>query len=349
MPFSYKEKNKKRRKASNMNTSVPEQIAVLGAGSWGTAVALALAHQGHDVLLWARDPKHAAELQTQRCNQKYLGQIQFPKNLHVTSSLNSALLYPNVLIAVPSHAFLELLQQIPTLPRRGIAWLSKGLEPKSHRLFSEIIEEKYGPTPMAIISGPSFAKEVAQQKPTALVVAGNQSVWNLHWQKLLHSSINRVYLSSDLLGVQLCGAIKNVLAIACGISDGLEYGANARAALITRGIAEMLSLGLAMGAETSTFYGLSGLGDLVLTCTDNQSRNRRFGVLIGKNYTIDQACQEIQQVVEGLHNAQQVAQLAQDYQVDMPITQAVHQILSGTLSPQEASQQLLTRPSPLGA
>lgn len=327
-----------------MSTSVPEQIAVLGAGSWGTAVALALAHQGHDVLLWARDPQHAAEIQIKRCNDKYLPDVQFPKNLQATSSLHAALIYPNILIAVPSHAFLELLAQIPALPRRGIAWLTKGLEPKSHRLFSDIILEKYGNTSMAIISGPSFAKEVAAQKPTALVVAGNASDWNIHWQKLLHSSITRVYISSDLLGVQLCGAIKNVLAIACGISDGLEYGANSRAALITRGVAEMLALGLAMGAETSTFYGLAGLGDLVLTCTDNQSRNRRFGVLIGKNYNIEQACQEIKQVVEGLHNAKQVASLARDHHVDMPITHAVEQILSGELTPKQASNQLLARP-----
>ena len=329
-----------------MTVRAPEQIAVLGAGSWGTAVALALAHQGHDVLLWARDPLHVQNMQASRSNEKYLPAIPFPQNLAVTSSLKDTQNYPNILISVPSHAFLGLLQQLPKLPKQGIAWLTKGIEPDSHRLFSDIIVERFGPTPMAIISGPSFAKEVAAQKPTALIVASQEKAWALHWQKLLHSNVTRVYISDDLPGVQLCGAIKNVLAIACGISDGLEFGANSRAALMTRGIAEMLHLGLAMGGKSETFYGLAGLGDLVLTCTDNQSRNRRFGILIGKNYSQEQACHEIKQVVEGLHNATQVAALARKYHVDMPITNAVEQIIKGQLTPKEAAYQLLSRPLP---
>jgi len=328
-----------------MNGGVPEQISVFGAGSWGTAVALALAHQGHHVLLWARDAVHVQHMQRHQCNEKYLPNVSFPSNLSVTTHFEDALNTKNLLIAVPSNAFTDILKDIKTLPHEGIAWLTKGLEPASHRLFSDIIIDNYGKTtPMALISGPSFASEVAMQKPTALVVAGTTPVICKHWQKLLHSEVNRVYTSDDIIGVQLCGAVKNVLAIACGISDGLEFGANSRAALITRGIAEMTLLGRALGADEATFHGLAGLGDLVLTCTDNQSRNRRFGLLIGKGYSIELATEEVQQVVEGLHNAKQVYQLAEQYHVDMPISRAVYQVLENKVSPSQAANALLQRP-----
>lgn len=325
-----------------MTSTVPYQIAVLGAGSWGTAVAMALANQGHSVLLWARDIKHLAHGQ----NEKYLPGIAFPKTLTVTVHLEKALQAEYILVAVPSHAFLELLEKIPQYPPKGLAWLTKGIEPESHRLFSEMIQEKYGPVPMAIISGPSFAKEVAQQKPTGLIVAGNNLDFQEQWQKLLHSEFNRVYLSNDLLGVQLCGAVKNVLAIACGLSDGLNYGANARAALITRGIAEMTALGKKMGAETKTFSGLAGLGDLVLTCTDNQSRNRRFGLYLGQGMSLEEAEKQVQQVVEGLHNAKQVVSLASAYGIEMPICEGVHAVLSGKINAKDAALNLLKRPMP---
>jgi glycerol-3-phosphate dehydrogenase (NAD(P)+) len=305
---------------------------------------MALANQGHQILLWGRDEKQVQEMQALGFNKKYLPDAIFPKNLKITSSLTDTLDYTNLLISVPSHAFAALIQEIPAVPKTGLAWLTKGLEPKSNRLLSEIIQNRFGKIPQAMISGPSFAKEVAAKKPTALVVAGNELAIARHWQSLLHSSINRVYTSTDLLGVQLCGAVKNVLAIACGISDGLEYGANSRAALITRGIAEMTALGLKMGAQIETFHGLAGLGDLVLTCTDNQSRNRRFGLLIGKNISTEEACAQIQQVVEGLHNAKQVHELAEKYHLDMPISTAVYQIISGQLSPKQAAENLLRRP-----
>lgn len=317
-------------------------IAVLGAGSWGTAIALALAHQGHHVQLWSRDISYL----TEACNQKYLPSSVFPKNLQVTDNLEQALQADFILLAVPSHAFLDLIQQIPQAPKKGIAWLTKGLEPQNNQLFSDILEKKYGKIAMAMISGPSFAKEVAAQKPTALMIAGNNIDFQKQWQKLLHSEYNRVYLSSDLLGVQLCGAVKNVLAIACGLSDGLSYGANARAALITRGIAEMTSLGLKMGAQQATFSGLAGLGDLVLTCTDDQSRNRRFGLYLGQGMNLLDAQIKVQQVVEGLHNAKQVVTLAHHYQIEMPICKAVQEVLSQQQSPQEAAKSLLNRPMP---
>lgn len=326
---------------------VPQQISVLGAGSWGTAVAMALAFQGHHVMLWARNIEHIQDMQTHRCNRRYLPDVKFPNELQVTHDLQQALNTPNLLVAVPSHAFSDLIKQISKLPQSGIAWLTKGIDPTTHHLLSVLLAQQFGEqTPMAIISGPSFAKEVAQQKPTALVVAGNQPGICQHWQSLLHSDINRVYTSNDLIGVQLCGAVKNVLAIACGISDGLSFGANSRAALITRGIAEMTQLGLKFGAQAETFTGLAGVGDLVLTCTDNQSRNRRFGLCIGQGKTIHDAAQEVQQVVEGLYNAEQVYALAKSKHIDMPICRAVHYILSGKCSAEDAAKQLLQRPMP---
>ncbi len=332
---------------NNMQNKVPQHISVIGAGSWGTAVALALAYQGHHVLLWARNAEHVRDMQQHRCNRRYLPNAPFPDNLNLTDNLQLALNTQNLLIGVPSHAFADLLPHIKSLPPSGIAWLTKGVEPKSHRFFSDIISEHFGSdTPMALISGPSFAKEVAQKKPTALVVAGNQDAICRLWQQCLHSNTNRVYISSDLIGVQLCGAVKNVLAIACGMSDGLEYGANSRAALITRGIHEMTQLGLKLGANVKTFSGLAGLGDLVLTCTDNQSRNRRFGLCIGQGMSISEAAKHVEQVVEGLYNAEQVFALSQAHQIDMPICYAVHRVLQGECSAQDAALQLLERPMP---
>lgn len=319
------------------------QIAILGAGSWGSAVAISLANQGHEVWLWARDTKQAQSMQSQRENQRYLPGITLPQTLKVSADLKFCLQFENILIGLPSHAFAQLLSQFPQAPK-NLAWLTKGVEAKTHQLLSDLVEQQFGPIPMAMISGPSFAKEVAQSKPTALVVAANQMQFAKHWQQLLHAGPTRVYTSDDLIGVQVCGAVKNVLAIACGISDGLEYGANSRAALITRGLAEMQALGLALGGKTESFYGLAGLGDLVLTCTDNQSRNRRFGLLIGQGKDKASACASIQQVVEGLDNVAQVHALASKYQLELPITTAVYQILYQNQPAQQAAAMLLSRP-----
>ena len=323
-----------------MMQASPQDIAVIGAGSWGTAMAIALAHQGHQVHLWARDTSFLLQ-----CNEKYLPDIFFPTNLQVTANLDQAMTCPHVLIAVPSHAFMDLIKHIPSPPPNGLAWLTKGIEPVTYDLFGTILQEKYGADlAMACISGPSFAKEVAAQKPSALVVAGNTPAIRKHWQSLLHSDITRVYTTDDMIGVQICGAVKNVLAIACGISDGLAYGANSRAALITRGLAEMRQLGLAMGAKPATFSGLAGLGDLVLTCTDNQSRNRRFGLYLGQGLSVTAAANEVRQVVEGLHNASQVSHLAKRFHVEMPIVEAVQSILSQQIDAAVAAKRLLQRP-----
>lgn len=326
-----------------MNTS---SIAILGAGSWGTAVAIHLASSGQRVLLWGHNAERIQAMQKNRCNLDYLPDTIFPDSLIPTSDLNTCMTEASqIIVAVPSHAFKALLDKLQK-PFNGISWLTKGLDPTTNKLISQLIAEKWGNTyPMAIISGPSFAKEVAKNLPTAVVVASNNATHANAIQVILHQQKMRVYLSNDLIGVQLCGAVKNVLAIACGISDGLQYGANAKAALITRGLAEMSRLGTCLGANLETFMGLAGVGDLVLTCTDNQSRNRRFGLLLGQGIDPTNAEKQINQVVEGKHNAEQICMLAHKYHIEMPICSEVNALLKGIRTAEEAVNNLLNRPA----
>ncbi len=324
-------------------------IAVLGSGSWGSAVAIHLAKGNLEVRLWGRDASQIERMQTTRCNHRYLPNIDFPQNLNVMADLNQCIDgADDILIATPSHAFATILQKLPKNTPH-LAWLTKGIDPQSHHFLSDLVFDYLGKeTPIAIISGPSFAMEVALNLPTALTIAGNNPTYNKHWQKQLHHHHIRAYSTEDVLGVQLCGAMKNVLAIACGISDGLAYGANAKAALMTRGLAEMTQLGRVFGAQESTFLGLAGVGDLVLTCTDNQSRNRRFGLLLGQGLHVDDAEKSIQQVVEGKHNAAQICWLAERHHVELPICHAVNQVLNHQWSAQVAAQNLLQRPLKIG-
>ena len=320
-------------------------IAKLGAGSWGTAVAIHLANQGHQILLWAHDPQHINRMHQDRCNQRYLPDTPFPSTLIPKDNLQTCVSSADyVIIAVPSHAFSGLLTQLEK-PANGLAWLTKGVDPQSHLLLSQLVFKKWGESyPIAIIAGPSFAREVAQSLPTALVLAGNHPPYLQALQTLFHGNNMRAYLTDDAIGVQLCGAVKNVLAIACGISDGLNFGANAKAALITRGLAEMTRLGLALGARQETFMGLAGIGDLVLTCTDDQSRNRRFGLNLGQGISLLDAEKHIGQVVEGKYNAAQVCALAQQYQIEMPICQEVNALLNQEIKPKQAVERLMNRP-----
>ncbi|KTD40913.1 NAD(P)H-dependent glycerol-3-phosphate dehydrogenase [Legionella parisiensis] len=322
-----------------------KNIAILGAGSWGTAVAIHLAQAGHRVLLWGHDPQHVALMKEKKTNSRYLPGIDFPKTLEPTAHFEQCIDEASYLIiAVPSHAFATIITKIKNAPR-GLTWLTKGIDPQSHQLLSNLVSQTFGSTfPQAIISGPSFAKEVANFLPTAVTLASNDSEYQKEIRELLHHNNLRVYLSDDLIGVQICGAIKNVLAIGCGISDGLGYGANAKAALITRGLAEMERLGLALGARAETFLGLAGVGDLVLTCTDDQSRNRRFGLLLGKNISIPEAEKQIGQVVEGKYNASQVCFIAKQHHVEMPICEQINALLQGKISPKQVVQNLMNRP-----
>jgi glycerol-3-phosphate dehydrogenase (NAD(P)+) len=320
-------------------------IAIIGAGSWGTAMAVHLANTGERVMLWAKDPQHVIKMQQSRMNERYLPNIKLPETLTPTHDLEACqTMATHLILAVPSHAFSSVLNQLNS-PLKGLAWLTKGLDPVTNQFLSQLVLDKWGNRiPLAVISGPSFAREVAKGQPTAIVIAGEQEDYLKSLQHLFHHDTMRVYLSNDMLGVQLCGAIKNVLAIACGVSDGLNFGANAKAALITRGLAEMSRLGLSLNANPETFMGLAGVGDLVLTCTDDQSRNRRFGLLLGQGMSLSDAQEKIGQVVEGRHNAAQVCALAAEHHIDMPICAEVNALLESRRSAKEAVTRLMQRP-----
>ncbi len=320
-------------------------VAVLGAGSWGTALAILIAGNGAKVRLWARDPVQAERMVAERRNSRYLPEAAFPPGLTPTASLDEALEgASDLLIAVPSQAFRATLEAVaPGLCDTRISWATKGLESNSRKLLHRVSEEVLGDRPIAVISGPTFAGEVARGLPTAVTVAANDSNLAEHLAELLHGPAFRAYTSDDVVGVELGGAVKNVLAIAAGIADGLGFGANTRAALITRGLVELTRLGTALGGRPETFMGLAGLGDLVLTCTDDQSRNRRIGLAIGRGATVDQARSGIDQVVEGVRGAAEVVHLARDSGVEMPICEQVYRVLYEGLSPLEAVERLLGR------
>lgn len=322
-------------------------ISVLGAGSWGTALAILLARNGHQTVLWGHHEEHTRRLRDERCNQRYLPDAGFPETLSVMPDLVEAVKASAIqLVAVPSHAFRPLLMQIrPHLPDRPqIAWATKGLEMESQRLLHEVVAEVVGQhVDMAVLSGPTFAREVAANLPTAMTVASLQADFAKTLVGLLHNPRFRAYSSEDIIGVQLGGATKNVLAIAAGVADGLGFGANARAALITRGLAEMTRLGLALGGKPDTFMGLAGVGDLILTCTDNQSRNRRFGLGLGQGLAREQVTRDIGQEIEGITTAKLVYLLAQRHGIDMPITEQTYRVLHEGLSPLEAVENLFLR------
>ena len=324
-----------------------DSIAVLGAGSWGTALALHLAANNNDTCLWGHEPDFMETLSRDRQNKHFLPGFPFPENLTIAKDLSLAVQQGrDVLLVVPSHAFREVLTNLaPALDKHSrIAWATKGLEHGSGKFMSEVLEETLGSSyPAAVVSGPTFAQEVAAGLPTALTVASNNPVFANDMANRLHGDSMRVYTSDDMVGVQLGGTVKNVLAIASGITDGLQLGANSRAALITRGLAEIIRLGDAMGARRETLMGLAGVGDLILTCTDDLSRNRRLGLALGKGTGIDLALEEIGQVVEGFNTAGEVMQLARQYKVDMPISEQVYRVLYEHLPPADAVRNLLAR------
>lgn len=323
-------------------------ITVLGAGSYGTALAISLASNGHRTLLWGHDPEHIENLKRDRANEAFLPGITLPDLLIPEADLATALAASNnVLVVVPSHVFGQVLEQAKPLLREDsrIVWATKGLEPETGRLLQEVAREVLGDKyPLAVLSGPTFAKELAAGMPTAISVAGTDESFTQDLVELLHSSNRlRVYANDDFTGLQLGGAVKNVIAISAGMSDGIGFGANARTALITRGLVELTRLGEAIGAQASTFMGMAGLGDLVLTCTDNQSRNRRFGLALGKGQGVEEAQVEIGQVVEGYRNTKEVYTLAKRLGVEMPITEQVYKVLYQGGTPHEAAKSLLAR------
>ncbi|SRR5579875_409619 len=321
-------------------------VAVLGAGSWGTALAALLCGNGVSVRLWGRDPAALAELARTRRNARYLPDTELPRALAFEPDLAGAVRDADVaLIAVPSHAFREVLDDVsPRLPHRaGVAWATKGFEPGTGRFLHELVAERLPGTPPAVITGPSFAREVAAGMPTAVTVHAGDDAFAHRVAELLHTRTFRAYTGNDMLGAELGGAMKNVLAVATGVADGMGLGLNARAGLITRGMNEMLRLGAALGAKAQTLMGLAGLGDLVLTCTGELSRNHRFGVALGRGVPLGQALAEIGQVVEGTVAADEVMRLAQRHGLDLPISQHVQAVLHGEMTPSDALHSLLAR------
>lgn len=322
-------------------------IAVLGAGSWGTTLALLLARNGHRVFLWGHDPARIATLVHERANARYLPGIVFPDNLIPRDDLPAiAREVKHVMVVVPSGAFRATLAAMaPQLaPDALVAWATKGLEPDTTKLLSEVAIEVLGASRVGgILSGPTFARELARGLPAALTVAARELAVADQIAEWLRSDRVRVYTNQDVVGVQLGGAIKNVMAIAAGISDGLGFGASARAALITRGLAEMSRLGVALGGAPETFMGLAGVGDLILTCTDDQSRNRRVGLGLGRGRTLGQIISGLGEVAEGVATAREIHALARRVGVDMPITEQVYRVLFEHLPPQAAVEALLKR------
>jgi glycerol-3-phosphate dehydrogenase (NAD(P)+) len=329
-----------------MQTRRAEPMTVIGAGSWGTALAILLAREGHPTHLWSRDNVQLDAMRIARRNLRYLPDAVFPEALQVAVDLGEALRGArDALIAVPSHAFRATLEGIrPHLaPHTRIAWATKGFELATGLLPHQVVREVLGATPGAVLSGPTFAKEVGAGLPTAMTVASTDE----HFAKELAVSLSgpsfRAYTQTDIMGVEVGGAVKNVIAIGSGIADGMGYGANTRVALITRGLAEMMRLGVKLGALRETFMGLAGLGDLVLTCTDDQSRNRRFGMALGRGESKAEAQGVIHQVVEGVLAARAVHAVAQRLQVDMPICREIYGIMYENKPVGAAVQALMGR------
>lgn len=324
-----------------------QQYAVLGAGSWGTALALQLARAGRATLLWTHHASQCDEMRLTRRNEHYLPGIDFPDTLQPSADLADTISrVQDILVVVPSHVFRETVQSIkPYLgDQHRLAWGTKGLEQGSSKLLHQIVREELGITvPVAAVSGPTFAMEVAKGHPGAITIASKNSEFADELANALQSKYFLTYTSDDVTGVEIGGAVKNVMAIAAGIADGMGFGTNTRAALITRGLNEIMRLGVAMGGQRETFMGLSGMGDLILTCSDDQSRNRRFGLALGRGMDVDSAHNSISQVVEGIGTAKSVYMLSQEHQVNMPITEQVYKVIYEGQSPRTAVQILMNR------
>ena len=321
-------------------------VAVLGAGSWGTALAVLLARNGVPTTLWGRTPQSVVDMAMARRNARYLPDLAFPDSLQLSGALEPTVRDAGtVLIAVPSHAFAELIDAAAPwiAPNTGIAWATKGFDPASGRFLHELVGERLPQHAAAVVTGPSFAREVAIGLPTAVTVHSANAEFAHSVAQMLHSPMFRAYTGNDVVGAELGGAMKNVLAVATGVADGMQLGLNARAGLITRGLYEMLRLGAALGARAETLMGLAGLGDLVLTCTGDLSRNRRLGLALGRGAPLQQAVAEIGQVVESVQTVDTVMQLASKYGVELPISALVQRVLREELSPAEAMRALLSR------
>lgn len=325
---------------------VHNPVIVLGAGSWGTALAMVLARNGHPVYLWDCVTTHIQKLQQQKSNEQYLPGIKFPPEIHPVPELqNSLAKSSDIIIAVPCNALVSVLNLLQGSNHNlNICLACKGMvsaeAPLNHETVSQVL---HGNDKIAVLSGPSFALEVAKGLPTAVTIASENMATAGYFSGLFHNEMFRIYTSEDIIGVQLGGAMKNVMAIAAGIADGLGFGANSRSALITRGLAEITRLGVELGGKPETFMGLAGLGDLVLTCTDDQSRNRRLGLALAQGVSVDEAKKRIGQAIEGIHTTFEVVKLAHRLSIEMPISEQVNAVLSRLTDPMTAVQNLLSR------
>ena len=322
------------------------KISVLGSGSWGLALALLLHNNGHEVLLWSARPENARKLREKRENPDRLPGVRLPDEIEVLTDLERALKDVDVtVLAVASPYIRSTAHKMASFVCRDqkIVNVAKGIEEKTLKTLSEVIEEEIPQGNVAVLSGPSHAEEVSRGLPTTCVVSASKKETAEYLQGLFMSPVFRVYTTPDMLGVELGGALKNVIALAAGTADGLGYGDNTKAALITRGIAEMARLGVKMGAKLETFAGLSGIGDLIVTCASVYSRNRRAGYLMGKGYTMQQAMDEVQMVVEGVYSAKAAKALAEKYGVDMPIITEVNKLLFENKPASEAVKDLMQR------
>lgn len=324
-----------------------QPITILGAGSWGTALAIQFARAGRPTVLWGRAEDEPEKIARERCNRRYLPGAELPPALQVESDLATALRSAqDILVVVPSSALRPVLTEIAPLlgPGARVAWATKGFELATGKLPHQVAREVLGPqVPIAVLSGPTFAREVGRGMPTAIACASPDPDFALQLARSISTPHLRAYTQADIIGVEVGGAVKNVIAIATGASDGMGFGANARVFLITRGLAEMVRLGTALGAQRETFMGLTGLGDLVLTCTDDQSRNRRFGLAVARGMSIEAAVREIGQVVEGYHAASAVRRVAARHGVDMPICEHVYRVIHEGLDIERVVASLMSR------
>lgn len=322
------------------------KISVLGAGSWGTALAVLLYNNGHEVTLWSALADEVKMLSEKREHETKLPGVRLPDNMEITTDLEKSLLDPDAaVLAVPSPFTRSTAHQMSSFTRKGqiVVNVAKGVEEHTLMTLSEIISEEIPQADVCVLSGPSHAEEVGKGIPTTCVVSAEKRETAEFLQGIFMSPVFRVYTTPDILGVELGGALKNVIALAAGTADGLGYGDNTKAALITRGIAEIARLGTKMGAKIETFYGLSGMGDLIVTCASVHSRNRKAGYLMGKGYTMKEAMDEVKMVVEGVYSAKAAKSLAEEFQVEMPIIEEVNKVLFENKPAAEAVQDLMLR------
>lgn len=322
------------------------RIAVLGDGGWGTTLAILLSEKGHAVTLWSAFESYAKQLSSSRLNPKFLPGIRIPKEIEITSDIACAVKDKDIaVLAVPSQYMRSVLSRLRGTPRKNIIFLSvtKGIELKTGKRMSEVVHSELGPVKFAVLSGPSIAQEVAKGIPTTVVAASRSVKIRKAVQKAFSTGKLRVYTNDDVVGVELGGSLKNVIAIACGVSDGLGFGANTKAAILARGLAEISRLGKAMGAKLETFSGISGLGDLVTTCVSGQSRNRFVGEQVGKGRKLSQVCAKMQMVAEGVATTKSAYCLSLKYKVDMPITREVYRLLYFNKPPHRVVTDLMAR------